>query len=66
MSGNPFTPKDKHPPHISSDVDNYSDKFTPENAAAQNSHIKQARAEKLQTKDTERLKRMVGPAPYPQ
>ena len=50
MSGNHFTPKDKHPQHMS-DVDNYSDKFTPENAVAMTSHAKQLRAEKLNMKE---------------
>ena len=66
MSNNHFTPKDKHPQHNMSDVDNYSDKFTPENAVAQHSHVKQARADKIHAKESERIRRAVGATSYPQ
>lgn len=64
MSGNHFTPNDKQPKHMS-DVDNYSDKFTPENAVAQHSHAKQARAEKILSKEQDRIRKAVGATSYP-
>ena len=64
MSGNHFTPHDKHPKHMS-DVDNYSDKFTPENAVAQHSHAKHARAEKILSKEQDRIRKAVGATSYP-
>ena len=64
MSGNHFTPNDKHPQHMS-DVDNYSDKFTPENAVAQHSHAKHARAEKILSKEQDRIRKAVGATSYP-
>ena len=52
FAGNEFTPCEKQAKFAdASDMDDYSDKFTPENAIRRSGNIAQRRAQKLQSKE---------------